>query len=718
VDQESILKEKEQRIRVLETENQHLKQNLEKTENHTSSTIDEFRKKAENINDTYNKANEQYNSLQKKFQLQTQFLQEKNQEVNEKDKLIENMKKTNSELRENYNSIEANFRQIESHNENYKQELNYLKKEKQTLSLTLDECNNKSNFVLNEMNERVRIVNVENERLTEENNRIKTKLNQLYGEIKNKDEKLITNLKDETTYVENKLNKEINELKIENENLMRERAQLRTIANESKYESQVLKEQLHQNELNNSKLSTSFDIADKLNTRSKISKKKLPGSGISSPGHNFLSTTANNNQGNFLSSENNFLSENKDNKEIKALQKDKAKLIVEVDELTAKVQDIERLYRGSQNGFQAADLERTRFKDMVDKLEGENHELRKDISRLKESVKDIEKMESLLGEIKEKNQTINYLIEECDKVKAQSKDSTSNLDKELRGKIEEIESLTDRINKHSKEMKNSDKKYNDLLKENKILIQDLDNLNKDVAELHREKMNQQFEFDNKIKGYDDFTGKMKNEYEKMKEENKAMKKDLKDLLNTSFHNYDILMEKLSKGKTKRDKLVSIYESHIELLKQRFTQQIKEITNVYNMKVSDKDQISVEKYLAGFDALRDKIFNTSQYEATIESYKRENKQNKQAKENLTATVKKLTKENEELKELCNVKKLQMKLKKPGNKTTNDLGEEINNLSDHELIIRLMELEKLMQENIDIKAEENEFTSKINVIYISC
>jgi len=30
VDQESILKEKEQRIRVLETENQHLKQNLEK----------------------------------------------------------------------------------------------------------------------------------------------------------------------------------------------------------------------------------------------------------------------------------------------------------------------------------------------------------------------------------------------------------------------------------------------------------------------------------------------------------------------------------------------------------------------------------------------------------------------------------------------------------------------------------------------------------------
>ncbi len=629
----------------------------------------------------------------------------------EKDRMIDNIQRQNNELRDNYQTIETNFQQIEHHNDNYKQDINSLKRDNQTLSQNLDECNNKSNFVLNEMNERVKILSVENEKLSEESNRLKSKLNQLFGEIKSKDEKLITNLKDETVYVENKLSKDIKDLKVENDSLMRQRLELRIIANDAKFEAQKYKEQLQQQEMNNSKLSTSFENSPMFPSRGKMNKKKgtQPTTGVTSFSKNETGET----MMNYLSSEGNF---QRDNKEIKNIQKENARLNTQIEELSAKVAGLEKVLRGSQIEFQAADIERGRFKNMVDKLEGENHDLRRDIDRLKESLKDVDKVESLLGEIKEKNQTINYLIEECDKVKANNHESMNELERRLQEKEEELGRLSEEKYKHNKELKNMEKKHNDILKENKILLQDIENQNKDLNDLHRDKLDIQYDFDNKIKGYDDFTSKMKNEYERMKAENQGMKKDMKDLLNSSFHNYDILMERLTKSKKKRDRLIAIYEAHLELLKQRFTQQIKEITHVYNMKVAEKDQINMERYLGAFEALREKHFDTSLYEATIESYKKENKQNKHAKDTLSTQVKKLTREVEELRELCNVKNLQMKLKKPTKSSNEGQIDEKVSTADHDFIVRLLELEKVLYENSVIKVEDNDITSKINLLLI--
>ena len=78
-----------------------LKLELQNKENFSSSTLEEFNKKLNDLSDHNNKLTEQLISLQNKFQVQNQLNQEKNLKLQELNKENETIKTENEKLQEN-----------------------------------------------------------------------------------------------------------------------------------------------------------------------------------------------------------------------------------------------------------------------------------------------------------------------------------------------------------------------------------------------------------------------------------------------------------------------------------------------------------------------------------------------------------------------------------------------------------------------------------------
>ena len=220
-----------------------LRNEIEINEKNKKDQISEINSNIKNLSNMNTQLSDQFTSLQNKFFLQSKFIQEKNIEIQNGEKIIESLKIDNEELIKNQSNLLENLKKLEKSNIYNLNENEKVKKELYEKMSFFDNFKNKQIFLENENLERIKIINEENENLRISNNNLKKKIQDLNDQINLQKNNIIFDYKNENKEIEDKFKKELELLRQENDELKKERSLLRIQNNELKYEINLLEEQ-------------------------------------------------------------------------------------------------------------------------------------------------------------------------------------------------------------------------------------------------------------------------------------------------------------------------------------------------------------------------------------------------------------------------------------------------------------------------------------------
>jgi len=717
------------------------------------------------------KLSDQFNSLQNKFYVQTQLIQEKNVELSSEGKIIDSLKKDNEDLIENQTKIVEKLKALEKQNSLGAHEKEKFRKELLETKEKLTDLSLKSNFNKSELNERNKILNDENKNLREINTQIKSKMQGIYEDIKEKDNKLISVLKEEARELEAKMRSEINDLRIENEQLIKERSVIRLQFNESKYENELLKEQLNvsgqsgiysplnliNNRLNIKASNTSEIIQNDINN---LNNNLNTCSNFASSQEGIFKDNNYNNKQNYITYLNApiaktsvetekiksaILNQNnthmkdiiKDNKYLEQendyIKNDNSKLQSELDALSNRFIALENTLKDTKLDLDACLVEKDKLSDSLHRREFEIKDLNLEINIIQNEINKIkEKKGDYTAEINVKNQTINKLLDNFDAEKINSKKNFMEMEETVLILKNEKSKFEEKYENIRQEFKAEKEKYKfdlaDLRKENEILISDLEKkeseafaeiqiLQKQISELNFLTIEQ--------KNLSEYLTK---ENAELKEEKNLLEVQVNELSVLALERLDKQNEKLAKSKVKLEKLVELYESHIKYLKEKFDSSLHEFILSVNFKQGVLSERDGEK----FKAIMKSLENTSELmnqiagrEALIINYKDEIRTLKQNYNKTHENLKNVLKEKEDLQAILNVKKLQMKVKdtnykgKNSNSKDNNAAEATDNLgflkeipTCKNCVQKILKFESLMREVTDLKIDQKEIEIERN------
>jgi cell division protein ZapA len=642
-EKEDLLTTKNELVAHYEKIIENLTHELDNAKQYTTEKIEEMRDELANFNNTNNHLKEQFVSLQNKFYVQTQMLQEKNNEVLEEKNISEEISRENMRLTNELNKASDSVNKLEHEVENIKYEYEKVISEYTNTRRSLDSLD----VVSKEMEKKELTFRAENESLKEINNKLKLKLKELYDEIKSKDGKLVNLLKEENKELESRLRTDINELRTDNENLMKERSMLRLTNNELKHEITMLKEQ--------------------------SSYRPDKGSLIKEPKRNF------------------------DHEQVKALREENYNFKKDIEESLSKLNQKDNLLKTTQLDLQTLSSENSKIQGMLIQKDKELNALLEDVNSLQDALKKLDntdKLPKLLEEINSKNKTINYLIEEVDSCKKDAKEKQNQNDIILIKLRDDNDNLILRLKditeQYDKFKHNADSTISDLRKENDILLNDLEDREKAFENILMDKNNLEQNFEKQNKTNEDVYEKISTNYQATVDENSSLKNRLEEITSQSIEKFNKLNGKVTKSKAKIDTLANIYEAYIKYLKERFQMYIDEI-NLFMTNINNTDKLT--RIIKNFEMLTDLSAKISEREAMIDNFKAEIKTLKINLNKSNDTVKRLTKENDEMSEVINYKKLQNKYKKlPTSKL-----ELLNKLMDYENVTRQLSEMKIKEGN---------------------
>jgi chromosome segregation ATPase len=624
---------------------------LDNAKQYTSEKIDEMRDDLTNFNNTNSLLKEQFVSLQNKFYVQTQLLQEKNNEILEEKNISEELNRENMKLTAELNKAKDSVNKLEHEVGGIRSEYEKMIADYHNTRRSLDSLDSASR----EMEKKEFSFRSENESLKELNNKLKLKLKELYDEIKSKDGRLVDILKEENREIETRLRADINELRVDNENLMKERSMLRLGNNELKHEITMLKEQI-------SHRGGSSGFAPKESKRNAV-----------------------------------------DPEQFKAVREENYNLKKNIEEGLTKLNQKENLLKTTQLDLDSISAELSGCRNIISQKDREIKSLMEDVCALQDALKKLDntdKLPKLLEEINSKNKTINYLIEEVDACKKDFKEMKNQneiimikLKDENEDMILRLKGVTEQFDRYKHDAEGT---IEDLRKENDILINDLDDKDKAFENILMDKNNLEHNFEKQNKNNEDVYEKISTNYQATVDENNALKNRLEEVTNESIDKFNRLNEKFIKSKTKIDTLANIYEAYIKYLKERFQMYIEEI-NLFMGNLNNADKLT--RIIKNFENLTDLTAKISEREAMIDNFKAEIKGLKVGFNKSTETVKRLTKENDEMNEVINTKKLQGRYKKMSANRV----EMINKLIDYENITRQLSEMKLKEGNSKVKLQ---------------
>jgi chromosome segregation ATPase len=720
VEKEEIIRDKNDSSMRYENIIRDLKSELDKSKILNNDSLEEMRNKLNLLTEMNNKMNEQFTSLQNKFYVQSGLINEKNLEIKNLTKKCDNLE------RENENLIEENNSQIEKIKNFENEIIPSLKKENEKLKRENLDINNKYsseierlNFNVNEYSERFKIVESENQNLKEINNKLKNKLNDMYEEGKEKENKLVNLLKEENRDMENRMRAQINELRAENDNLVKERSMLRLNNNELKFELNSLKEQMTQN---NNQFNPSSNSG--LNMRK---NRNLINSFMSSNNHHAQS--ANNSfdmgQVNLNLSQSKKINEtsnsnSKLNSQIRELREANKQLQLKIDDLSEILESTEMNLKTLKFDFSNLEREKVIVLEKLQNKENELKSLKSENYMLNENLKKFSNssdLENLLQEMTTKNQTINYLIDEVEKVKKENRDKILDLENVSLRYKEENQHLNENLQFIKEDLEKFKEEHvsmiKDMKKENEILINDIEEKEREIETLMRDKIKLEHGFEEKFKNNEEYNEKIVQELKLNSEENSSLKNELENVTKGSLEKFNTLSEKFTKSKLKIDSLINVYEAHLKFLKERFNYYLNDFGTIVASKSNVKDfSEKIIKMIKNIESGVENLSKLSEREACIENLRGELKVMKSKEIINLDKIKKLTKENEEMCELVNLKKLQGKLKKSNNNSslnsTNINSPPQMGFND---TINLLNLESLTKELSEIKLNENKMKVKL-------
>lgn len=762
LEKENLIREKNQLVENYERKIGDLKEELEKSKTLNNKTIDEMRVNLQSISNLNIKLNDQFNSLQNKFYVQSQLIQEKNIELQSEGKIIDSLKRDNEELIENQTKLVEKLKVLERQNITHSSEKEKLKKELDEAKNSLLDFNMKNNFAKSELDERNKILSEENKSLRDSNTQLKAQIQDVYAEIQQKDNKIISVLKEEARDLESNLRSEINSLRIKNEQLLQERSTIRLQNNELNYEVEFLKEQFKLAGVNYSSLINKDPFNANINVNASNSSDIIKNENDNNI-HNNTSTSNINSNANAISQQGkNYMSylnpiviqsspvndskklqnaismQNQNNSHMKEILKDNKfleqendfvkneniKLQTELDCLSKRLVVLENNLKDSKLDFEALLVEKDKLSDLLHRKELELKDTNLEISILQSEINVLKKqLDDTIVEINVKNQTINKLLDNIDNEKALAfkrfgeMEETIQIIKTEKVRIEEkLENLSDQL-KSERDKYTGD--LNDLKRENEILIQDLDKIQTDshiVITSHEKEL---LELKNTYETNKITIEKLSSENINLKEEKSILERQVNELSILSIERLEKQNDKISKSKTKSEKLVELYESHIKFLKEKFNSSLHDFILAVNFKqgiLSEKETEKFKSIMKGLENTSELMNQIAGREALILNYKEEIKSLKQNLNKTSESLKKTLRENEDLQDILNVRKLQMKInfaaEKDKGKDKNKEKDKDNKTTCVDCSQKNIRIESLLNEITDLKVDEKDIDLRIN------
>ena len=633
----------------------------------TQATYEDLRNKLKIMEQDNQRINEQLFSLQNKFYVQTKILNDKNAELSKEVSMSQKIKSENSKYLKESSEYQNKIDSLSKENNTLKSENEKIKKELVDLTKKFNESNLKSNYLIGQLEEQNSLLSSENQSLKDSTNKLKSKIDFITNEMKAKESKLVFTLKNESKENEQNLRSQILSLQKENESLAQE--------------SMILKKE-KQSLFN--ELSTAIETTKKNNTDSSIIMQ-----------NNTIMNLEN--RVKELVKENEQFREQIKSMESSALMTDK--------KIKALKLDLQQSEKDTQNYYaQVKEKE-----NIIIEIEKENNELKCELEKNRG-------LENVMIELQEKNQQISFLFNQIDDLKRKNTTDKEESDIKINSLKQDNISMIDKLECAQNEIKatceNYQKKIQEIQKENDILINDLNEKEKEYAELLNEKAGIEAKYDQQFHQAEMNCENIQTNIEKVNQENEDLKHQISDCVKISTEKYDTLNKKLQKSKTKIESLMSVYDNHITYLKERFDHILSDVLILVNLKTNPKDlNDKFNSLIKNIKNSLDDINKLSEREALIENFKIELKNLKNAVSNKDKTIKQLQSENFDLNQALDVKRLQMKIQEP-----NEF-ENSNEKIYYNLVQLMKEYDNVTQLNVKIsnlQSSNNNKEAEINLL----
>ena len=584
------------------------------------ATYEDLRNKLKIMEQDNQKINEQLFSLQNKFYVQTKILNDKNAELSKEVSMSQKIKSENSKILKESSEIQQKIEIYVKENKNLKNENEKIKKDLVEMTKKFNESNLKLNYFIGQLEEQNSILSNENQQLKESSNKLKSQIDFISNEMKAKESKLIFTLKNENKENEQNLRSQIINLQKENESLAHESMILKKEKESLTNELSTAINESKTNTYNNSNL-----------TNQNVTIMQLEG------------------KIKFLLSENEKYRDQVKSMENSAILTDK--------KLKALKLDLQQSEKDTQEYY--AQLKEK--ENVINKIQDENNQLKCELEKNRG-------IENVMIELQDKNQQINYLLTQIDDLKRKNESDMEENEIKIKSLKQDNIGMIEKLENAQKEIKNTydnyQKKIQEIQKENDILINDLNEKEKEYTDLLNEKAHLEAKYDQQFRQAEVNCDNIQENIKKVSEENENLKQQLSECIKLSTEKYQDVNKKLSKSKTKLDSLMSVYDNHISYLKERFDHILNDLLVLINLKANPKDLN--DKFTSLINTIQtsiDEINKLAEREALIENFKTELKNLKNSVNNKDKIIKNLQSENFDLNQALNVKKLQMKIKEP-------------------------------------------------------
>ena len=524
-----------------------------------------------------NRLSEQFMQLQNKFQLQNDYINEKNSENNTMQERLKILIHDKDDLLFILKETEDKILKIDKENQMLKSKLDSLISQKADMSNYIDNTLNNNNSQITLLEDKFNSVITDNSKLSDINNKLKAKLKEMIEQLKLKDDKL------RETHKENEeiFKKELMEIRKESDIQLQKNQEIKLENNDLKYEIKLLKDKLHygsnlvdSKSYGNDKMESSFDCSVVTNVPS-VKKHKRN-----------------------LSKVNNVTCD-----EYYAIKEENFKINVEVEDLRNKLYEKDNAKRDLNDKINLFEIEKQRFEESSKKNQAEIDSLKKEIAMMKNNSDHMTNIQKLLGDIKEKNQTINYLLDENDKLKREVQILKDNSEQFLKNKVSDSEALNARYKKledeYTKYKEKVGTELTNLNNSKELYLQENLKLKKDCDEFRNDKIELTLTLDEKIQQYEKLIKDLQNQITDVIKERDDISNETKEMLIKHCKEYEALSEKITKNKQKFEKIIQIYENHLNYLQQRYKINISDLLNALNLKNSGKD-FNFEKILKNLD----------------------------------------------------------------------------------------------------------------------
>ena len=655
-------------------ENENNKANSEKG-NLKELTYEDLRNKLKIMERDNQKINEQLFSLQNKFYIQTKILNDKTAELSKEVSNNQKLKLENIKIQKESDEVKTKITKISTEHNSLKEENQKLKNELSELTTKFNESNLKSNYLIGQLEEQNTLLTNENTSLKESLNKLKNQLEFEKNEMKAKESKIIFTLKNESQEIEMNLRNQISELQKQNETLAQESLQLK-----------------HDKESLSNELSTAVSESRSLN----ITNLNLV---------NYTVVIAQ--------------LENK----IKVLTEQNNNLHFHIKRLEDNANSADQQLKSLKLEFQQSENDNKEYCDKIQEkenllslLESENTKLKCELEKNKSS-------ETLMVELQEKNKTINFLLTQVDNLKRQITSDTKQYENHIVEVKENSNKIQEQLENAQSEIKSTIKTYQDkitdLKNENDQLLNDLANKDKEFTELLTDKAKLEAKFNEQFRQAELNCESIQEKVQLINQENNDLKEQLAHCVEESQVKYQELQQQITKNKDKVESFMQIYDNHISYLKERFDHILNDLLILTNLKVHPKELN--EKFNALMHSIQnsiDEINKLSEREALIENFKNELKNLKMQIALKDKKIKNLENENYDLNSTLNVKRLQMKIKKPidfANPTAKTYYQLVSLIQEYGKINELnVKLTNLKTTNQALKAEINMLNDKLSTI----